>query len=116
MKKTRLHLEGRDLGIDVFVTETACERMRGLLGRDRLPRNEALLLQRCGSVHTFGMRFCIDVLLLDRDGRIVAIRHDLPRRRMAFSLRAVQTLEMPSGAARDHALKVGDTLTFEATP
>ena len=114
MKPARLHVRGRDLGVAVSITQTARERMRGLLGRDHLAPGEALLLERCGSVHTFGMRFAIDVVFLDRHRRIVAIHHDVPRRRMLFSLRATQTLEMPASGARQHGLSVGDPLVFEA--
>lgn len=115
MKLTSLHVHGQDTGIKVSITETTRERMRGLLDHDRLPLDEALLLKRCGSVHTFGMRFAIDVLFLDRHQRIVAIRHDVPKRRMLFNLRATQTLEMPAGTARKHGLAVGAPLAFEAT-
>lgn len=111
---TRLHVRGRDLGINVSITETTRERMRGLLDHDHLPHDEALLLKRCGSVHTFGMRFAIDVLFLDRHQRIVAIRPDVPKRRMLLNLRATQTLEMAAGMARLHGLARGDTLDFEA--
>ena len=114
MKPARLHVRGRDTGVAVSITETARERMRGLLGRDRLPSNEALLLEHCGSVHTFRMRFAIDVVFLDRHRRIVAIHHDVPQRRMLCHLRATRTLEMPAGGAREHELSVGDSLDFEA--
>jgi uncharacterized membrane protein (UPF0127 family) len=115
VKLTRLQVHGRDTGITVSVTETTHERMRGLLGRDHLPSDEALLLKRCWSVHTFGMGFAIDVLFLDRHQRIVAIHHDVPKRRVLLNLRATQTLEMPAGAARRHGLAVADSLVFEAT-
>lgn len=114
MKSARLYLRGCDIGVDVSITESARERMRGLLGRDALGSGEALLLKRCGSVHTFGMRFAIDVLFLDRHQRVVAIRHGVARRRMSFSLRAADTLEMAAGAARLHGLAIGDSLVFEA--
>lgn len=115
MKLARLHHRGNNLGVAVSITQTARERMRGLLGRNSFPHDEALLLERCGSVHTFGMRFAIDVLFLDRCERIVAIHHDVRRRRMLFNFRATQTLEMPAGAARTLGLAVGDQLVFEAS-
>lgn len=113
MKPARLLVRGHETGISVSITETARERMRGLLGRDHLPSGEALLLDRCGSVHTFGMRFAIDVVFLDRRQRVVAVHHDVPRRRMLFDLRATRTLEMPASGARQHGLAVGDSLVFE---
>ena len=114
MKPARLHVRGHDTGIAVAVTETTRERMRGLLGRDHLSPDEALLLERCGSVHTFGMRFAIDVVFLDRHRRVIAIHPGVPRRRMLLNLRAAHTLEMPADGARRHGLSVGDPLAFEA--
>jgi len=114
VKLTRLYVRGHDTGVKVSVTETTRERMRGLLDHDHLPLDEALLLKRCGSVHTFGMRFAIDVIFLDRHQRIVAIRHEMPRRRMLFNLRATQTLEMPAGTAQQLGLVLGAPLEFEA--
>ena len=116
MKFACLKVDGNDAGIKVSITQTMMERMRGLLGRDSLPPAEALLLKRCGSVHTFGMRFDIDVLFLDRRDRVVAIHHEVRKRRMLFNLRAAHTLEMAAGAARQHGLAVGDSFAFEATP
>ncbi|WP_281349421.1 DUF192 domain-containing protein [Paraburkholderia hayleyella] len=95
-------------------TQTAKERMRGLLGRDQLADNEALLLKPCRSIHTFGMRFAIDVLFLDRHQRVVAIHPEVPRNRMRLNLCATQTLEMRAGAAYAHGIRVGDLLVFEA--
>lgn len=116
MKAARLIIRERYSGVTVSITETTQERMRGLLGRDGLVPNEALLLRSCRSVHTFGMRFAIDVVFLDRHNRIVAIRHDVPKRRMHFSMQATQTLEMAAGVASLHRLKVGDQLVFGTTP
>ncbi|CAD6557682.1 hypothetical protein LMG28727_06415 [Paraburkholderia kirstenboschensis] len=115
MKFARLKVHGKDAGIHVSITQTMCERMRGLLGRDSLPPGEAILLRRCGSVHTFGMRFDIDVLFLDRHERVVAIHHGVRKRRLLLNLRAAHTLEMPAGAAGKHGLAVGDYFVFEAT-
>jgi uncharacterized membrane protein (UPF0127 family) len=115
VKSARLLVRGRDIGIEVSITETAGERMRGLLGRAALASGEALLLNRCGSVHTFGMRFAIDVVFLDRQQRVVAIHHCVPKRRMVFSLRASHILEMSADSARRHGLAIGDPLVFEAT-
>lgn len=100
--------------VRVSITETTRERMRGLLGRDGLPSDEALLLKRCWSVHTFGMRFAIDVLFLDSNGHVVGIHHQVPRRRMLLNLRAKQTLEMAAGSARAHGIALGDQLAFGA--
>jgi len=57
----------------VDVPETGRERVRGLKGRDALGPHEGLLLRRCRSVHTLGMRFAIDAVLLDRDDRVLGV-------------------------------------------
>ncbi|MDP9651207.1 DUF192 domain-containing protein [Paraburkholderia caledonica] len=115
MKLASLKVHGNDAGIKVSVTQTMRERMRGLLGRESLPPCEALLLKRCGSVHTFGMRFHIDVLFLDRRKRVVAIHHGVGKRRVLLNLRAAHTLEMVAGTAGKHGFAVGDHFVFEAT-
>jgi trehalose synthase len=74
-----------------------------LLGLSRLDREQAgggLLIPRCAAVHTFGMRFELDLLFLDRDGRPCSFRPRLPPRRLAWDRRASSVLELPwpSGA------------------
>lgn len=70
-----------------------------LLGLGRLDRDEAgsgLLIPRCSSVHTFGMRFALDVYFLDREGRVLAIRRRVPARRVLFRRGATAVLEIPA--------------------
>ena len=54
-----------------------------------------LLIPRCASVHTFGMRFPLDLVFLDRDGRPFSFRRAVPPRRLAFDRRAAAVLELP---------------------
>ncbi len=70
-----------------------------LLGLGRLPREQAgsgLLIPRCASVHTFGMRFALDLVFLDRHGRPLSIRRGVPPRRFARQRGAAAVLEIPS--------------------
>ena len=113
MRQARLIHNGVDIDIRVSVTETVGERMRGLLGRAALERNEALLLRRCRSIHTVGMRFAVDVLFIDRLGRVVAVHRDVGGARMLFSLRGRDALELRAGAAFRDCIRVGDPLAFE---
>ena len=59
------------------IARTLWQRMRGLLGRDGLPHGHALWIQRCGSVHTVGMRFAIDLVFLSRDNAVVRVIPDV---------------------------------------
>jgi uncharacterized membrane protein (UPF0127 family) len=70
-------------------------RLVGLAWR-REPPVEALLLPRTRSVHTFGMRFALDLLWLDQDGAVVRIDREVPPRRVRTCLRARAVLEVPA--------------------
>jgi len=76
----------------------ACGLRSRLLGLSRLDCDEAgpgLLIPRCSSVHTFGMRFPLDLVFLDRDSRPCSIRREVPPRRFAWDRRARAVLELP---------------------
>jgi uncharacterized membrane protein (UPF0127 family) len=90
----------------VQVPVTRRERMRGLKGRTSLSPTEGLLLERCRSVHTFGMRFPIDAVMLDRDLRVVTVRRMRPRRILLPRRRVAHVLECPV----DAPLERGDVL------
>jgi uncharacterized membrane protein (UPF0127 family) len=77
----------------------ACGLRSRLLGLSHLDRGEAgpgLLIPRCSSVHTFGMRFSLDLVFLDRNGRLCSIRRDVPPRRLAWDRQACAVLELPA--------------------
>jgi uncharacterized membrane protein (UPF0127 family) len=70
-----------------------------LLGLSRLDRAEAgagLLIPRCSGVHTFGMRFDLDLVFLDDQGRPLAVRREVPPRRFAREPGAASVLEIPA--------------------
>ena len=94
------------------VADTRRDRMRGLLGRDGV--EGAILLRPARSVHTFRMRFAIDVAFCDRDLVVLATctmaRHRLGRPR----LRARSVLEAEAGAFERWTLKPGDKLEIKA--
>jgi uncharacterized membrane protein (UPF0127 family) len=73
--------------------------MRGLLGRDGLAQGEGLLLKPCGSVHTFFMGFPIDVVFLDRELSVVAVRPEVRPWRTAGARGAKAALELAAGEA-----------------
>jgi len=88
------------------VPTTGRERTRGLSGRDGLAPGHAMLFQRCRSVHTFGMGFPIDAVLLDRGLRVVAVVTMPPRRLLLPRSRVRHILECAAGCE----LRRGDRL------
>jgi uncharacterized membrane protein (UPF0127 family) len=85
-------------------------RLRGLLGRSALEPGEGLLLTPSSSVHTFFMRFPIDVVFLDRSLRVVGVSPDLRPWRLAGRRGARQILELAAGEAQARGLVAGDRL------
>jgi uncharacterized protein len=81
-----------------------------LLGRERLEPGCALVIAPSQGVHTFGMRFDIDIVAVSRDGVVLKIRSRVPRRRIVIALKAFAIIELPSGSAAAVNLKVGDRL------
>jgi uncharacterized membrane protein (UPF0127 family) len=104
-------VEGTILCERCEVPKSSFARMRGLLGRDGLEPGTGMLIDAAPSVHMFFMRFPIDVVFLDRERKVVGVRHGLRPWRVAGARRAVAALELPAGAA--NRIKEGDVLVLE---
>jgi uncharacterized protein len=81
----------------VPVADSFRTRLLGLSWRDRPIVGGGLLIPRCSSVHTFGMRFDLDVFFLDEGGRVIEARHAVPPRRVLWCRGASAVLEIPAG-------------------
>jgi len=94
-------LPRRELSAGRWVAEadSRAARMRGLARLDALPAQAGLHLPRCRSVHTFTMRFALDLLWLGRDGRVVRVDRAVPPRRLRTCLRARSVVEVNAGEA-----------------
>jgi uncharacterized membrane protein (UPF0127 family) len=71
-------------------------RLLGLALTDRGRAGPGLLIPGCRSVHTFGMRFALDLVFLDAAAQLVSVRRRVPPRRLAVERRARAVLELPS--------------------
>ena len=100
----------------VELAADSASRKRGLLGRDHLDEGHALVIVPCAAVHTYFMRFAIDVLFVRRDGRVVKCAHGVRPWRIALALTAHAVIEMPAGALRRSGTSRGDRLVFEPIP
>jgi uncharacterized membrane protein (UPF0127 family) len=92
----------------------SAERRRGLLGRTSLADGEGLVIAPSQGIHTFGMRFAIDVLAVARDGRVLKIRTAVAPRRLVLALRAWAMVELSAGAAARTGVGIGDRLIAAA--
>jgi uncharacterized membrane protein (UPF0127 family) len=97
---------------ECVVADRFMTRLRGLLGRRGLERGEGLLIRPSGSVHTWCMRFAIDVVLLDRDLTVLKVVAELRPWRVAAARGAKAVLELRAGECERLALRPGDVLAM----
>jgi uncharacterized membrane protein (UPF0127 family) len=100
----------KTIASDAELAASRASRRQGLLGRDSLDLSSALVLFPCWAVHTIGMRFAIDVIFVDRQGRILKMVSDLGPWRTAIMPRAHAVIELPAGRLRCQDVAVGDRL------
>ena len=106
---------GTTLAGNAQVARSFWSRLVGLMGRRELPAGSGLVVEPSGSVHTFWMRFPIDVIFVDRANRIVGLREAMPPNRpFAGAWRAYRTIELPAGTIRQSGTRKGDQLRFES--
>jgi uncharacterized protein len=98
------------------VADRPVSRLRGLLGRDSLGRGEALLIRPASSIHTFFMRFAIDVVFVDRGGVVLTVVPALRPWRFAGRRGARCVLELASGEAAARGISPGDRLDISEGP
>lgn len=95
-------------------TDSAWERMRGLLGRPPLAFDHGLWITPCNAVHTAFMAYAIDVVFLDHALVVLHIVPALTPWRSAWRLRARSTLELAAGGAAAAELTQGQRLRWHA--
>ena len=95
------------------VADTSAKRRKGLLKHSSLERGEGLWIAPCESVHSFGMKFAIDVVYLDRKKKVRKTRKRMVPWRMSACLTAHSVLELPVGMIEASRTEPGDQLEFE---
>jgi uncharacterized membrane protein (UPF0127 family) len=97
----------------VDAADTSAKRRTGLLNRSRLEPGEGLWIVPCEAVHSFFMKFPIDVIYLDRQRRVRKVTRNLVPWRISGCLTAHSVLELPAGTADATGTRRGDQLIFE---
>ena len=95
------------------LADTSEKRRTGLLKHTGLAPGEGLWIVPCESVHTFFMKFPIDLVYLDKKHKVKKVRHAVPAWRLSACLFAHSILELPAGIARDTGTQPGDELVME---
>jgi len=108
--RLRNERDGTQVAEHVEVAADSKSRRTGLLGRDRMAPGTALVIAPCGGIHTFWMRFSIDVLFVKKDGRVVKCVDSIPPWRIALAVTAYAAVELPAGTIRSSQVRPGDRL------
>jgi uncharacterized protein len=107
---------GSILGDRIRVAGNAWSRAVGLLGQTRLDPGGGLLIDPSSGIHTFGMRFAIDVIALDRHLRVLSLSREIgPFRVAGLSWQTRCVLELPVGTIGGSATQVGDQLQVDSS-
>ena len=105
---------GRLIAQTVIPAFESAARRKGLLGRDSFENACAMVIAPSNAIHTFFMRFPIDVLFVRRNGVVVKIGRNIPPWRAVASLWAYAVIELPAGTLGVDDARVGDVLTMVA--
>jgi len=95
------------------VADTSEKRRTGLLKHDRLEPGQGLWIVPCESVHSFFMKFAIDLVYLDRNQKVRKVRHRMVPWRLSACLTAHSILELPAGAVAASGTQAGDQLKID---
>jgi uncharacterized membrane protein (UPF0127 family) len=101
------------LASSAIVANSSETRRTGLLKHSSLEPGEGLWIVPCEGVHSFWMKFSIDVVYLNRDKTVRKIRHGMKPWKVSFCLPAHSVLELPAGTAARTNTQLGDQLVFE---
>jgi len=110
INKTRNHIVAQE----VSEARSFVKRFKGLMGQSGLPVGSALHILPCSSIHSFFMRFPIDVVFLDKEGKVLHMLHAFPPWRVGPFVRGARSvLELRAGTLRFLETQEGDKIVFE---
>jgi len=101
------------LGASVDVADTSEKRRTGLLKHAKLEPGDGLWIVPCESVHTFFMKFPIDLVYVDKRKKVRKVRSAVPAWRLSACLSAHSVVELPAGTVEQSKTQVGDELVFD---
>lgn len=108
--KVQISYGTKILSKDILIADTLVTRLIGLMFKKQLLGAEGLLINPCNSIHTFFMRYSLDIVFLSSDNKVIKIIRDLKPWRMTWIyFRAKKTLELPAGKLPSD-VKEGDIL------
>ncbi|MEW5894861.1 MAG: DUF192 domain-containing protein [Candidatus Omnitrophota bacterium] len=98
------------------VADTAFSRLKGLLGRESIGADEALIITQCRSIHMFFMKFAIDVIFVDRKHKVIGLVENIrPFQMSPYFWRTSYVIELPPEKIRKTGTRTGDVLVLDSS-
>lgn len=114
MKQATLKTGGSIVIPKLWIARDFFSRFLGLMGRRGLPGDEGVLFPKCNSVHTFFMRFPIDVVMLDGENRVVEVVESMPAWRLLLPRsKAKHVIELTARRSKEIGIVPGVTLEWQ---
>lgn len=96
---------------DAVIANSLFSRVKGLLGKKEFKAGSAIILKPCNSIHTFFMKFPIDVMFLDKRDKVVKVIHSLkPNRITSIYWRASYVIELPADTFKKFPTAASDII------
>ena len=92
------------------IADSSAKRRTGLLKHTSLEPGDGLWIVPCEAIHSFGMKFAIDILYLDRKHKVKKVRPEMVPGRISGCLTAHSVLELPAGTIARTTTEPGDQL------
>jgi hypothetical protein len=114
VKKYIANINQMVIASNVATANSFFKRLVGLLTHKELENGEALLISHCKQVHTFGMKFPIDVIFLSKDGLILYIEENMVVNKVSKYINdSYQVLELEAGIVSKYCIKLQSIIEFE---
>jgi uncharacterized membrane protein (UPF0127 family) len=112
--KVQVSHQNKILSKNILLAETFLSRLIGLMFKEKLVDADGLLIDPCRSIHTFFMKYSLDIVFLSEENKVIKIiRHMKPWRLSWIYFRAIKTLELPAGQLPSD-VKEGDFLEVKS--
>lgn len=112
MRYVKAMLDGQEFLQRVEIADNFFTRFMGLMYRKELSAGSGMLIRPCSQIHTFGMKFAIDAIFLNKDNQVVRVLSNIkPHRILPYISKSKQVLELAAGNAA--GIETGSRILFK---
>ncbi|HSQ87816.1 DUF192 domain-containing protein, partial [Romboutsia sp.] len=109
-----INTENKIIAEDLIVADSFITRLKGLMFKKNFNKGEALIIKPCSSIHTFNMKFSIDVVFISKDNNVLYTIENLKPNRVSPIIRkSYSVLELPAGTIKETNIKIGNKILIK---